>query len=172
MTYRMKSSAARRTHRAALTPAALAIDAPGIGGVRRSSGTQPGSPAAPVVEAAGSGRVLRDASQVPSFRIAGTTRVHEDRSAFLAAVGWYALANGFDALANGASGERRHAGDGFAHAVDTEFRGDGLLYNGDGFVSTDSASQPIAMLPRPSGRAITAVGRDLRPSDLLSLQSQ
>lgn len=113
--------------------------------------------------------VFRDAFDAPPYRIVGTTRVYDDRSAFLAAVELDAFDNHFDDLSTGASGELRYTGADFAYAITTEFRARSLLYNGPGFVSTAAGQDQIAVFSLLSGREITAIGADFWSSDF-SLQ--
>lgn len=96
----------------------------------------------------------------------GTTMIYTDRAAFLDALEVGHIDNAFDEVTAGPSGELHFDEDGFQYRIVTQFGADGLLYNGDGFVSTERSRDAVELFIVPFTRPVTAIGADFFTTDL------
>jgi hypothetical protein len=109
---------------------------------------------------------LDDASANPCPNGSAVT-VYTDRAAFLAALAPGFVQNGFDEVGQGASGGLRYTDGGFNYLVYAEFGGDGGLYNGPGYISTDRVDDQIMVSTTLDDAPIGAMGANVWPSDFM-----
>jgi hypothetical protein len=96
----------------------------------------------------------------------GTTVIYTDRTAFLEAIEVGHIDNDFDDIPPGPSGELHFDEDGFQYRVVTQFGAAGLLFNGDGFLSTERAQDSLQLFVVPFVRPVNAIGADFFTTDL------
>jgi hypothetical protein len=96
----------------------------------------------------------------------GTTIIYTDRAAFLEAIEVGHIDNDFDDIPPGPSGELHFDEDGFQYRIVTQFGAAGLLFNGDGFLSTERAQDSLQLFIVPFVRPVNAIGADFFTTDL------
>ena len=96
----------------------------------------------------------------------GTTLIFTDRDAFLEAIEVGHIDNDFDDIPPGPSGELHFDEDGFQYRIVTQFGADGLLFNGDRFLSTERARDSLQLFVVPFVRPVNAIGADFFTTDL------
>ena len=96
----------------------------------------------------------------------GTTIIYTDRAAFLEAIEVGHIDNDFDDIPPGPSGELHFDEDGFQYRIVTQFRADGLLFNGDGFLSTERSTDSLQLFVVPFVRPVNAIGADFFTTSL------
>ncbi|MET0229729.1 MAG: hypothetical protein ABW186_02220 [Rhodanobacteraceae bacterium] len=113
-----------------------------------------------VISSAGFEAVTRHCSA------SGTTLIYTDRAAFLEAIEVGHIDNDFDDIPPGPSGELHFDEDGFQYRIVTQFGAHGLLFNGDGFPSTERAVDSLQLFVVPFVRPVNAIGADFFTTNL------
>jgi hypothetical protein len=96
----------------------------------------------------------------------GTTMIYTDRTAFLEAIEVGHIDNDFDDIPPGPSGELHFDEDGFQYRIVTQFGALGLLFNGDGFLSTERSQDSLQLFVVPFVRPVNAIGADFFTTSL------
>lgn len=137
----------------------------------------PALPAAAAVSRSGATSAAADAVAAPHFvdrvfandleRPAAALTVYTDRAAFLAAVAPGYAEHDFSEIAAGPSQPIRYTDGsaGYNYLIFTGLFPHYMLYNGDGFLSTDRLGDPVSVATTLNDPAITAIGGNVWSSD-------